>query len=50
MTTLLIFGVGMLSGIVFVGIVLNLTILKQTSGNNDAYDFGRDTRTITRTV
>lgn len=29
MTTLLIFGAGMVAGIVFVGIVLNLTILKQ---------------------
>lgn len=29
MTTLLIFGAGMLAGIVLVGIVLNLTILKQ---------------------
>jgi hypothetical protein len=29
MTSLLIFGAGMLAGIVFVGIVLNLTILKQ---------------------
>ena len=29
MTTLLIFGAGMIAGIVFVGIVLNLTILKQ---------------------
>jgi hypothetical protein len=29
MTTIITFGLGMLAGIVFVGIVLNLTILKQ---------------------
>ena len=33
MTTLLIFGAGMIAGIVFVGIVLNLTILKQDKWN-----------------